>query len=178
MGMLVAEKNRLTGAPKAVQKDIKTHIAWLEKKLSKMDDHLAETVRNSPVWCEKDALLQSVPGVGPVFSTSLIADLPELGTLNRRKIAALVGVAPFNRDSGSFRGKRCVWGGRGHLRSALYMATLAATRSNPVIRTFYQRLREAGKPFKVALTACMRKQLTILNAIIKTQTPWRDQCAT
>ncbi len=130
------------------------------------------------MWCEKDALLQSVPGVGPVLSISLMADLPELGTLNRHQIAALVGVAPFNRDSGSFRGKRCVWGGRGHLRSVLFVATLAATRSNPVIRTFYQRLREAGKPFKVALTACMRKQLTILNAIIKTQTPWQAPCAT
>jgi len=177
VAMLVAERNRLAAAPKAVRKDIKTHIAWLEKKRSKMDDHLAETVRNSPVWHEKDALLQSVPGVGAVLSTSLMADLPELGTLNRRKIAALVGVAPFNRDSGSFRGKRCVWGGRGHLRSALYMATLAATRSNPVIRTFYHRLCEAGKPPKVALTACMRKQLTILNAIMKSQTPWRAPCA-
>jgi len=177
VAMLVAEKSRLAAAPQAVRKDIKTHIAWLEKKLSKMNDHLSDKIKNSPVWHEKDALLQSVPGVGPVLSTSLMADLPELGTLNRRQIAALVGVAPFNRDSGAFRGKRCVWGGRRHLRSSLYMATLAATRSNPVIRTFYQRLCEAGKPRKVALTACMRKLLTILNAIIKTQTPWRAQCA-
>ena len=173
MGMLVAEKNRLVAAPKSVHKDIKTHIAWLEKKLNKMDDHLAETIKNSSVWCEKDALLQSVPGVGPVLSTSLLAGLPELGTLNRRQIAALVGVAPFNRDSGAFRGKRSVWGGRGHLRSVLYMATLSSIRSNPVIRTFYHRLCEAGKPPKVALTACMRKLLIILNAILKSQTPWQ-----
>ena len=177
VGMLVAERSRLAAAPQAVRKDIKTHIAWLEKKLSNMNDHLAETIKNSSVWREKDALLQSVPGVGPVLSTSLLSGLPELGTLNRRQIAALVGVAPFNRDSGAFRGKRSVWGGRGHLRSVLYMATLAATRSNPVIRTFYHRLCEAGKPRKVALTACMRKLLTILNAILKSQTPWQAQCA-
>jgi len=177
MGMLVAEKNRLAGAPKSVHRDIRTHLNWLKKRLVDIDDHLADKIKNSPVWREKEALLQSVPGVGPVLSTSLMADLPELGTLNRRQIAALVGVAPFNRDSGAFRGKRCVWGGRGRLRSALYMATLAATRSNPVIRTFYQRLREAGKPPKVALTACMRKLLTILNAILKSQTPWQAPCA-
>jgi len=177
VAMLVAEKSRLAAAPQAVRKDIKTHIAWLERKLSKMNDHLADKIKNSPVWHEKDALLQSVPGVGPVLSTSLMADLPELGTLNRRQIAALVGVAPFNRDSGAFRGKRCVWGGRGRLRSTLYMATLAATRSNPAIRTFYHRLCEAGKPRKVALTACMRKLLTILNAILKSQTPWQAHYA-
>ncbi len=177
VGMLVAEKTRLAGAPKSVHRDIRTHLTWLKKRLGDIDDRLADKVKNSPVWHEKDALLQSVPGVGAVLSTSLMADLPELGTLNRRQIAALVGVAPYNRDSGSFRGKRCVWGGRRHLRSALYMATLAATRSNPVIRSFYHRLCEAGKPPKVALTACMRKLLTILNAIIKTQTPWRAQCA-
>lgn len=176
VAMMVAEKSRLAAAPQVVRKDIKTNIAWLEKKLSKVNDHLADKIKNSSVWHEKDALLQSVPGVGAVLSTSLMADLPELGTLNRRQIAALVGVAPFNRDSGSFRGKRCVWGGRGHLRSTLFMATLAATRSNPVIQAFYHRLREAGKPPKVALTACMRKLLTILNAILKSQTPWRAQC--
>ncbi len=177
VAMLVAEKSRLAAAPQAVRKDIKTHIAWLEKKLSKMNDHLADKIKDSPVWHEKDALLRSVPGVGPVLSTSLMADLPELGILNRRQIAALLGVAPFNRDSGTFRGRRSVWGGRGRLRSALYMATLAATRSNPVIRTFYRRLCEAGKPPKVALTACMRKLLTILNAILKSQTPWQAPCA-
>jgi len=177
VGMLVAEKSRLAAAPDAVCKDIKTHIAWLEKKLSNMDDHLTDKIKNSPVWRGKDTLLQSVPGVGPVLSTSLMADLPELGTLNRRQIAALVGVAPYNRDSGAFRGKRCIWGGRGQLRSALYMATLAATRSNPVIRVFYHRLCDAGKPPKVALTACMRKLLTILNAILKSQIPWQAQCA-
>ena len=117
-------------------------------------------------------MLQEVPGIGQVTSVSFLADLPELGTLNRREIAALVGVAPFNRDSGTLRGKRTVWGGRAHVRSALYMATLAAVRWNAVIRDFYQRLRTAGKPAKVALTACMRKLLTILNAMLKTNTPW------
>ncbi len=177
VAMLVAEKSRLAAAPQVVRKDIKTNIAWLEKKLGKMNDHLADKIKNSPVWYEKDALLQSAPGVGAVLSTSLLADLPELGTLNRRQIAALVGVAPFNRDSGAFRGRRSVWGGRGQLRSALYMATLAATRSNPMIRSFYQRLREGGKPHKVALTACMRKLLITLNAILKTQTPWHPNYA-
>ena len=177
MGMLVAEKNRLAGAPKSVHRDIRTHLNWLKKRLEDIDDHLADKIKHSPVWREKETLLQSVPGVGPVLSTSLMADLPELGTLNRRQIAALVGVAPYNRDSGAFRGKRCIWGGRGQLRSALYMATLAATRSNPVIRAFYHRLLEAGKPSKVALTACMRKLLIILNAILKSQTPWQAPCA-
>ena len=131
----------------------------------------------SSIWAklseeEKDDLLKSVPGVGPVLSTTLLADLPELGALNRRRIAALVGVAPFNRDSGHLRGKRTIWGGRAVVRSALYMSTLVATRHNPVIRGFYQHLLAAGKPKKVALTACMRKLLTILNAMLKHQTPW------
>lgn len=175
--MLITEKNRLGNAPAPVQEDIKDHIVWIEKRLKDLDDDLDGTLRNSPVWREKDALLQSVPGVGRVLSLSMLSQLPELGQLDRRQIAALVGVAPFNCDSGSFRGRRRVWGGRSHLRSVLFMATLASTRYNPVIKTFYERLRASGKPSKVALTACMRKLLVILNAMIKSQTPWRYQVA-
>jgi transposase len=171
--MLTAERNRLHSArSKAVKANIQAHIAWLEKEMTHIDDDLGHSIRQSPVWQEKDDLLKSVPGVGPVLSTTLLADLPELGTLNRRRIAALVGVAPFNRDSGHFRGQRTIWGGRAVVRSALYMATLVATRHNPVIRDFYQHLLSAGKPKKLALTACMRKLLTILNALVKHQIPW------
>lgn len=171
--MLTAEGNRLGAArSKAVRRRISAHITWLEKELANVDDDLDSSIRKSPVWREKDNLLQSVPGVGPVLSTTLLAHLPELGNLNRRQIAALVGVAPFNRDSGNFRGKRAVWGGRSAIRAALYMATLVATRYNPIIRAFYHRLCAAGKPKKVSLTACMRKLLTILNAMLKHRTPW------
>lgn len=171
--MLTAEGNRLGAArSKAVRRRISAHITWLEKELANVDDDLDSSIRNSPVWREKDNLLQSVPGVGPVLSTTLLAHLPELGSLNRRQVAALVGVAPFNRDSGNFRGKRAVWGGRSAIRAALYMATLVATRYNPIIRAFYHRLCAAGKPKKVSLTACMRKLLTILNAMLKHRTPW------
>ena len=128
--------------------------------------------RTSPLWRERDNLLKSVPGVGPVLSLTILAAMPELGTLGRRQAASLVGVAPLNRDSGALRGKRRVWGGRAQVRAALYMATLVATRFNPVIRAFYQRLCATGKPKKVALTACMRKLLTILNAMLKHRTPW------
>lgn len=172
--MITAERNRLNSARnKAVRKHIKDHIAWLERELVDTDNDLRRSVRESPVWREKDNLLRSVPGVGPVLSATLLADLPELGTLDRRQIAALVGVAPFNCDSGNLRGKRAVWGGRAKVRAVLYMATLVATRYNHVIRAFYQRLCAAGKDKKVALTACMRKLLTILNAMIKHRTPWR-----
>lgn len=172
--MLTAERNRLSATrSKAVRERILSHITWLEKELAHIDDDLASNIRKSPVWREKDNLLQSAPGVGPVLSTTLLAHLPELGNLNRRQIAALVGVAPFNRDSGNLRGKRTVWGGRSAIRTALYMATLVASRHNPVIRAFYHRLCAAGKPKKVALTACMRKLLTILNAMLKHRTPWR-----
>jgi transposase len=171
--MLTAERNRLSAArTKAVRERISAHITWLVKELDNVDDDLASSIRKSPVWREKDNLLQSIPGVGPVLSTTLLAHLPELGNLNRRQIAALVGVAPFNRDSGNLRGKRTVWGGRSAIRAALYMATLVASRHNPVIRAFYHRLCAAGKPKKVALTACMRKLLTILNAMLKHGTPW------
>jgi transposase len=175
IGMLTAEKNRLSMAPPPLRKDIKIHIAWLEKRLHEVDTRTAGLLRASPLWRTRDNLLQSVPGVGTVVSAELVAALPELGTLNRRQVSALVGVAPYNRDSGTLRGKRSIWGGRAPVRCMLYMATLSAIRCNTVIRAFYQRLRAAGKPGKVALTACMRKLLTILNAIIRTNTPWTEQ---
>jgi transposase len=170
--MLTAEKNRLTLAPRPIRKDIKAHVTWLTKRLNGVNHDLDKTIRTTPLWRDTDRLLQSVPGVGPVLSMSLLAGLPELGALNRRQIAALVGVAPFNRDSGTLRGKRRVWGGRADVRAVLYMSTVAAVRCNPIIKTFYQRLCAAGKAPKVALTACMRKLLTILNAMIKSGTPW------
>lgn len=175
--MRTAETNRLGPASASVRKGIRVHITWLEGRLAELDEELATTIRESPLWRAKDDLLQSTPGVGPVLARTLLASLPELGTLTRQQIAALVGVAPLNRDSGRFRGSRHVWGGRAHVRAALYMGTLVATRFNPVIRAFYQRLCAAGKPKKVALTACMRKLLTILNAMLKHQTPWTLQCA-
>ena len=170
--MLVAEKNRLALASGLPHSRITAHIGWLEQELKDLDSELRQMVRHSPVWREKDDLLRSVPGVGPGLSCVLIAHLPELGTLGRGEIAALVGVAPFNRDSGTLRGKRAVWGGRTGVRAALYMATLAATRHNPIIRAFYHRLCAAGKAPKVALTACMRKLLIILNAMLKHRTAW------
>jgi len=171
--MLVAEQNRLGFAAVAVRRDITQHIHWLERRLRDVDGDLEQAVRSSPVWRLKEDLLRSVPGVGPVVSRTLLGELPELGTLTHKQIAALVGVAPRARDSGSLRGKRMVWGGRASVRAALYMGALVASRRNPVIRAFYQRLRAAGKPAKVALVACMRKLLTILNAILRTGTPWR-----
>jgi transposase len=140
-----------------------------------LDDDLDTTLRASPVWREREDLFRSVPGIGPVCTRTLLLDLPELGTLSRQRIAALVGVAPFNRDSGTLRGTRTTWGGRTHVRAILYMNTLVAVRYNPVLTVFYKRLRAAGKAAKVALTACMRKLLTILNAMMKHQTPWQPQ---
>ena len=173
MTMLVSEKNRLSAATTvAVRPRIEAHIAWLERELDDLDEGLRQTLRQSPVWREKDDLLRTVPGVGEQLS--LLAYLPELGTLDRRQIAALVGVAPFNRDSGTLRGKRTVWGGRARVRAALYMGALVASRFNPVIQDFYQRLLAAGKPKKLALTACMRKLLVILNSMLKHGSPWRD----
>lgn len=170
--MLTAEKNRLSSAHRRVQKRIQAHIAWLTTELARVEKDLDQAIHNSPVWREQEDLLQSVPGIGPVVTRTLLGELPELGTLNRKQIAALVGVAPFNRDSGTMRGKRTVWGGRAQVRATLYMATLVAVKWNTVIRSFYQRLRQAGKAPKVALIACMRKLLTILNAMMKHQTPW------
>ena len=175
--MLTAEKNRLGSALPPVRPGIRAHISWLERRLAALDADLAQAIRESPVWREKDDLLQSVPGVGPVLATTLLASLPELGTLTRQQIAALVGVAPLNRDSGAWRGKRRVWGGRAPVRAALYMSALVATRFNPVLRAFYQRLCAAGKAKKVALTACMRKLLTILNAMLKYRTRRQEHSA-
>jgi transposase len=172
--MIVAENNRLGGVSKAVKKRIDAHIRWLEAELGRADKDLDQSIRHSPIWQENQDLLRTVPGIGPVVSRSLIAELPELGKLNRKQIAALVGVAPLNRDSGTLRGRRSIWGGRAAVRAVLYMAALVASRHNGVIRAFYQRLRSAGKAPKVALVACMRKLLTILNAMIKHKTRWSE----
>ena len=174
MTMLVSEKNRLGTAIGAVSPCIEAHIAWLEQELSDLDKGLRQTLRRSPVRREKDDLLRTVPGAGEQISITLLANLPELGTLNRRQIAALVGVAPYNRDSGALRGKRAVWGGRSRVRAVLYMGALVASRHNPAIRDFYQRLLAAGKPKKVALVASMRKLLVILNGMLKHGSPWCD----
>jgi len=171
--MLTAEKNRLGFAAAPVRRDITQHIRWLERRLRDVDGDLEQAIHASPVWRAKEDLLRSVPGVGPVVSRTLLGELPELGTLTHKQIAALVGVAPRACDSGTLRGKRMVWGGRAPVRAVLYMGALVATRHNPAIRAFYARLRAAGKPAKVALVACMRKLLTILNAILRTGTPWR-----
>jgi len=171
--MITSERNRLSQASKWTAKTIQDHIDWLSREISKIDKEISHLIKNSPVWREKDAILQSFKGIGSITSSVLLAALPELGTLNARKISALVGVAPLNRDSGIFRGKRFVWGGRKEVRCALYMATLSAIRFNPVIKTFYKRLIQAGKPPKIAITACMRKTLVILNSMIKNMTYWQ-----
>lgn len=172
--MLVAERNRMGIAHNpSVKADIQAHIDWLRKRLNEADGELLRQIKESPVWRAKDDLLRTVPGVGPMTSVALLANLPELGRLNRHQIAALVGVAPFNRDSGMMRGKRAVWGGRSSLKAILYMAALSATKWNPAIKTFYERLCASGKPKKVALTACMRKLLIVLNSMMKNNTAWR-----
>jgi len=170
--MVTAEKNRLSTAHRQIRPKIQSHIEWMQQQIREYDTELRELIRSSPVWREKEDLLRSAPGIGRVSATSLVAGLPELGTLTRQQIAALVGLAPLNRDSGTLRGRRTIWGGRAHIRAVLYMSTLVAVRHNPVLVVFYQRLRAAGKPPKVALTACMRKLLTILNAMVKHQTRW------
>lgn len=170
--MLRAEKNRLAIARKVMKPSIMAHIEWLEQEVRGLDRTLKQRIENSPIWREKDNLLKSIPGIGPVTAATLLAELPELGSLNRRQIASLSGVAPFNQDSGSMRGKRRIWGGRAPVRSALYMAALVGTRYNPVIKAFYTRLLEKGKAKKVALVACMRKLLTILNSIIRYRKAW------
>jgi len=176
--MLTAEKNRRARAPKVLHRSIDEHIRWLEKRLSGLDAELAELIRDTPLWRERDELLRSVPGVGKVLSSTLLAQLPELGMLNRKQIAALAGLAPFNRDSGKLRGSRCIWGGRAQVRRVLYMATVAGLRSNPAIRTFYLRLRANGKHAKPALIACMRKFLVILNAMLHNKTHWQTPAPT
>lgn len=173
VGMLVAEKNRLAQTRvERVQRSIKTVINLLQHQLADVNKDLDRRIRRSPIWREHDEILQSAPGVGPTTSSMLIADLPELGRLSRREIAALVGVAPFNNDSGKMRGKRSIAGGRAQVRATLYMATRTATRWNPVIRAMYERLIAAGKKEKVAMVACMRRLLSILNAMMRTGKPW------
>jgi transposase len=174
--MLVAEKNRLKQyqGVKRVAKELQAHITWLEKRLQQSDKDLRQKLESSPVWRVNDELLQSVPGIGDITSQTLLAALPELGKLSNKEIAALVGVAPYAKESGSKRGQRRIRGGRGAVRAVLYMATISATRFNPVIKMFYERLVKAGKKKKVAMVACMRKLLTILNAIIKHQEAWRE----
>lgn len=172
MGMLVAERNRLAQAIPALRHGIKAHIHYLVKQIKDSDRELGDRLRKSPVWREREDLLKQVPGVGRQSILALCAGLPELGRLEARQLAALVGVAPFNCDSGTLRGQRHCWGGRAQVRRVLYMATLSATRCNPVIRIFYERLVGAGKPKKVALVACMRKLLTILNAMVRDNAQW------
>jgi transposase len=175
LAMTTAEANRARTAPKAVRKRIEAHLRWLRKELARVDGELERVVKESLVWKERAVLLMSVPGVGPTLSATLLAELPELEHLDRRRLAALVGVAPLNRDSGTLRGIRTVWGGRSGVRTTLYMATLCAVRHNPAIREFYGRLVASGKPKKVVLTACMRKLLTILAAILRNRTPWQPR---
>jgi transposase len=178
VAMRTAEENRLGATRVAlVRARIQAHLEWLETDLREVDDDLRQRLRASPLWRTQEDLLRSVPGIGPILSLTLLADLPELGQLSHGQIAALVGVAPLNRDSGTLRGRRAVWGGRRAVRTTLYMGTLRATRCNPAIRAFYERLLAAGKAKKVALVACMRKLLTIVNAILKHQTPWQAQAA-
>lgn len=172
--MLVAEKNRHNSAASdLVRETIKEHLDWLEDRIAELDEQLQACVVSSTAWQNKDAILQSVPGIGRVVSFSLLAELPELGTLNRQRVSKLVGVAPLNCDSGQQRGRRHIFGGRARVRSMLYMAAFTATRFNPVIKEFYQRLRAKGKPHKVAMTACMRKLLSIINLMVRNQTRWR-----
>ena len=177
LDMITIEKNRLVTVRAKLRSAIEAHLQWLSKSLKELDKEIEDFVENSPVWKEKDALLQSVPGVGPVTSATMLGMLPELGKLNRQEIAALVGVAPLNKDSGKKQGKRRVYGGRADVRSVLYMAALSAKKFNPIIRKFYARLIQYGKEKKVALTACMRKLLVILNSMMHTNQPWRSQAA-
>lgn len=170
--MRVAEKNRLTTVYEEMKARLEMHIEWLSQEIDALDLVIQQQIQSSPLWREKEQLLRTVPGVGPVASATLLAELPELGQLNRKQIAALGGLAPFNKDSGKMKGKRCIWGGRAAVRPVLYMAALSAIRFNPVLEEFYDRLTKQGKLFKVAITACMRKLLTILNAMVKANQAW------
>lgn len=172
IGMLVMERNRLRTAHARVRRDVQASIRWLEKRIGSVDDDIDEALKSCGVWREKVELLVTVPGIAERTATALIATLPELGQLNRREIGALAGVVPFNRDSGRMKGSRRIYGGRAPARRALYMAALVGSRCNPVLRPYYTRLRAAGKPGKVALVACMRKLLAILNTMLKTGQPW------
>lgn len=173
--MLVAERNRLHTAPKVLHAPLQKHIKWLAQQITATDTDLQKRLRATPLWQRQDEVVQSVPGVGPVLSLTLLARLPELGHLSHKRIAALVGVAPFADDSNKRTGKRHISGGREVVRSVLYMATLAATRCNPVLKAFYQKLCAAGKCPKVALTACARRLLVILNAMVRDNTPWNPK---
>jgi transposase len=175
VAMRAQERQRLEHAQLAMRKSIKKHIEWLDQEIDKLDVDLTAGLRKSPVWRAKDELLRSFKGVGPITSGTLLVALPELGLLDRRTIVALVGLAPFNRDSGTMRGRRSIHGGRARVRTLLYMAATAAVRSNPVIKDFYIRLKSRGKPHKVAMVACMRKMLTILNAMVRESTPWTPE---
>lgn len=172
--MLTAEKNRLPTVRTKIKKDIGKHIKWLEKRIKDCEGDLEKRIKHSPIWRKQDEIVKSVPGVGPVLSLALLTGLPELGKLENRKISALVGVAPFNRDSGKYKGTRAIWGGRANVRSVLYMATLVAVRFNPVIKQFHDRLINAGKKPKVAIVASMRKLIIILNAMVKNGTTWQN----
>jgi transposase len=172
VAMRTMESNRRLSASQTVQAHLDQHLAWLDAAIAALEQEISDFIQQNPAWAEQDGILQSVPGVGQVTARTLLADLPELGTIDRKKIAALVGVAPFNHDSGRVRGKRCIQGGRYAVRSVLYMATLSATRYNPLIRTFYEHLLAAGKAKKVAIIACMRKLLTILNAMLRDKQAW------
>lgn len=176
-GMIVAEHNRLGFTPAPLQKSIQKHIRWLQRELDSVDGDLGKAIQASPVWRAKEALYRTIPGIGAVISLTLIADLPELGTLTHREIASLVGLAPLARDSGTLKGKRMIFGGRASVRGVLYMAAVVGIRHNPVVRAFYFRLRERGKPPKLALIACAHKLLTILNSMARTGEPWRAQHA-
>ena len=173
VGMVTAEKNRHQQAVARVRAQVAAHIAWLEQALKELDHDLDDLLQASPLWREREHLLLSVPGVGPVVARTLIAELPELGQGSAKRLATLVGVAPLNRDSGAWRGTRAIWGGRRHVRAALYMAALVGVRHNPVLRRFYERLVAAGKPKKLALVACMHKLLTILHTLLHRHTPWQ-----
>jgi transposase len=175
--MLTAEKNRFKRAPSRVRPNIRAHIDWLERCISDVETEMQDFIGKLPEYKQKDEIIQSFKGAGPVLSRTLLANLPELGMIKNRKISALVGVAPFNRDSGTRRGHRCIWGGRADVRSVLYMATIVAIRHNPVIRQFHQRLIAAGKKPKVAITACMSKALIILNTMVRNGTRWMPPCA-
>jgi transposase len=173
--MMATEKTRLKQAIDLLKPDIKSHINWLQKRVHQTDRDLRDAIKDMPIWREKDKLLRTAPGVGTVLSRTLLASLPELGALTRRQIAALVGVAPFACDSGQMRGKRRCWGGRADVRQVLYMGTLSAKRHDPALAAFYERLIAAGKPAKVAITACMRKLLTVLNAMVRDNQPWQPR---
>lgn len=174
--MAAAEKNRLLTSEDLALASVEAMIDIIKRQIAEIDDNIKKRLKMNEVWREKDILLRSVKGVGPVVSMTLLANLAELGNLSRKQIAALVGVAPLNRDSGTMRGKRSIWGGRTAVRNALYMAVLSAKRFNPAIREFFERLKASGKKFKVAIVACMRKLLTILNAMVRTGEPWRCPC--